>query len=92
MPTIVPVLTASTILISPDASTDTNTRFLKRFGNTASSPGLFDPDAIKRDVGDNWALKLTNVKKVRCAIPDFVQNQCYHVELRSAFLVLCTRT
>ena len=29
-----------------------------------SAPGLFDPSAIKRDVGDNWALKLNNLKKV----------------------------
>lgn len=28
------------------------------------APGLFDPDTIKRNVGDNWALKLTNLKKV----------------------------
>eukprot|EP00752_Nemacystus_decipiens_P004800 g4368.t1 len=28
------------------------------------APGLFDPSAIKRDVGDNWALKLNNLKKV----------------------------
>ncbi|CAN0124757.1 unnamed protein product, partial [Hapterophycus canaliculatus] len=28
------------------------------------APGLFDPSAIKRDVGDNWALKLNNLKKL----------------------------
>ncbi|CAN0452812.1 unnamed protein product, partial [Scytosiphon promiscuus] len=28
------------------------------------APSLFDPTAIKRDVGDNWALKLNNLKKV----------------------------
>ncbi|CBJ27758.1 conserved unknown protein [Ectocarpus siliculosus] len=28
------------------------------------APGLFDPSAIKRDVGDNWALKLNNLKKM----------------------------
>ena len=29
------------------------------------APGLFDPNAIKRDVGHNWALKQINLKKVR---------------------------
>eukprot|EP00904_Undaria_pinnatifida_P002033 jgi/Undpi1/11830/HiC_scaffold_4.g01529.m1 len=28
------------------------------------APGLFDPSAIKRDVRDNWALKLNNLKKL----------------------------
>ncbi|CAN0078951.1 unnamed protein product [Scytosiphon promiscuus] len=28
------------------------------------APSLFDPTAIKRDVGDNWALKLNNLKKL----------------------------
>lgn len=32
--------------------------------NNHRAPGLFDPSAIKRDVGDNWALKLNNLKKV----------------------------
>lgn len=28
------------------------------------SPDLFDIENIRRDVGHNWALKLTNLKKV----------------------------
>ncbi|CAN0088523.1 unnamed protein product, partial [Ectocarpus sp. 13 AM-2016] len=35
------------------------------------APGLFDPSAIKRDVGDNWALKLNNLKKVSFNLESF---------------------
>ncbi|CAN0312776.1 unnamed protein product [Pylaiella littoralis] len=35
------------------------------------APGLFDPSAVKRDVGDNWALKLNNLKKVSFNLETF---------------------